>query len=404
MWLQDSLENKAIINALFELSGNVDVDGFREVIARKFIFVKDKNGNRMFPKATRYLTYKIGRPVWIEERFFDVKDHIFVWEKTKPTSQGELNDLIGYLASQPLPEHLARWQIILIPPITSDDVPEEERIHYMVFRVHHSVGDGVSLVKVLVKQLMDSTPEDSKIKRFSSKNKVWRAAKAVLTGPSILMERLYKPSDSSILHGPTLSGDRLVAWSNGISLDFVKRMKNAAGMTVNDVLMAALAGAFRDYFKAHGSNVPQGVLCSVPVDIRKPGGELVLDNQFALVFLTLPTDIDDIMETLRETKQRMDFIKVSGEPIVNALSLRYCMARLPNWVTRPMFDMLSDKCTCVLSNVPGPQEKLVLAGKSIKKVVFWPPGRSKVGMYSCIYVKIILKCNYFVSRGHIVSI
>ena len=382
VWLQDSPENRATINSLFELSGNPDVEKFRDVIGRRFVFVRDANGEKMFPKATRYLKYKSGRPVWIEERFFDMKDHVYLWEKTRPKNKEELTELIGYLASQPLPEHLARWQIILIPPITIDDVPEEKRIHYMVFRVHHSIGDGVSLVKVLVRQLMDTTPEDPSIRRFTSKNQFWRAAKAILTGPSILMERLYKPSDSSILHGPALSGDKLVAWSKGIDLNFVKKMKNAAGMTVNDVLMAALAGGFRDYFKAHASHVPQGIMCSVPVDIRKPGSKLVLDNQFALVFLTLPTDIDDPVETLKETKQRMDFIKVSGEPIVNALSLRYFMARLPNWVTRPMFDMLSDKCSIVLSNVPGPQEKLVLAGKPIERCVFWPPGRSTVGKFT----------------------
>ncbi len=244
-----------------------------------------------------------------------------------------------------------------------------------------SEGDGVSLVKVMVKQLMDAVPEDPSIKRFGSRNQFWRAARAILTGPSILMERIYLPSDNNILHLPTLSGDKLVAWSKSIDLDLIKKMKNAAGMTVNDVLMASLAGSFRDYFKAHASTVPQSVSCSIPVDIRKPGSKLVLDNQFALVFLKLPTDIDDPLEILKETKQRMDFIKTSGEPIVNALTLRYCMARLPNWITRPMFDMLSDKCTLVLSNVPGPQKKLVLAGKPIERVVFWPPGRSTVGQF-----------------------
>ena len=242
-----------------------------------------------------------------------------------------------------------------------------------------SVGDGVSLVKVLVKQLMDASPEDEKIRRFGAKNQFWRIARAVLTGPAILMEKLYHPSDNSILHGPTLSGDKMVAWSNGIDLGLIKKMKNVADTTVNDVLMACLAGAFRDYFKAHASHVPHGVLCSVPVDIRKPGNKLVLDNQFAVVFLSLPTETDDLMETLRETKQRMDFIKVSGEPIVNALTMRYLMARLPNWMTRPLLDSMSDKATTVLSNVPGPQEKLELAGKPIERVVFWPPGRSQLG-------------------------
>ncbi len=70
------------------------------------MFARDENDNKLFPKATRYVTYKNGRPVWIEERFFDLNDHVYVWKKSRPKSEQELTELIGYLASQPLPEHL----------------------------------------------------------------------------------------------------------------------------------------------------------------------------------------------------------------------------------------------------------------------------------------------------------
>ncbi len=60
----------------------------------------------MFPKATRFVTYRNGRPIWIEERFFDIKEHVYLWDKTTPKTDQELEELVGYLSSQPLPEHL----------------------------------------------------------------------------------------------------------------------------------------------------------------------------------------------------------------------------------------------------------------------------------------------------------
>ena len=61
VWLQDCPENKAIINSLFELGGSPEVEKFRDVIGRRFVFVRDADGEKLFPKATRYLSYKSGR-------------------------------------------------------------------------------------------------------------------------------------------------------------------------------------------------------------------------------------------------------------------------------------------------------------------------------------------------------
>ena len=70
-----------------------------------------------------------------------------------------------------------------------------------------------------------------------------------------------------------------------MDLDLIKRMKNATGTTVNDILMTCLAGGFHEYFNKFASHMPADILTYVPVDIRPPNAKLVLDNQFALVFL-----------------------------------------------------------------------------------------------------------------------
>ena len=103
----------------------------------------------------------------------------------------------------------------------------------------------------------------------------------------------------------------------------------------------------------------------------------------------------------------MDQIKSSPEPLVNAMVIKYSMARLPNWFTTMVFNWFSRKCSMVLSNVPGPQKHLSIGGKVITDLMFWPPQRANVGKSShCYYIFAhaqanftILKCFHFVLNG-----
>ena len=95
---------------------------------------------------------------------------------------------------------------------------------------------------------------------------------------------LMRTDDKTAFKGEVGVG-KAVAWSEGISLDDVKFVKNTMGATVNDVLVAAMAGALRRYVEARGDN-PEGkeIRAMVPVDIRGPE-DTKLTNRFALVYL-----------------------------------------------------------------------------------------------------------------------
>ena len=75
----------------------------------------------------------------------------------------------------------------------------------------------------------------------------------------------------------------------------------------------------------------------------------------------------------------MDVIKQSAEPVINSWTMYYLMARLPSYLSKIVFDMVTDKCSMVVSNVPGPRQKLSMNGDVVEGAVFWPPQRSKVG-------------------------
>lgn len=374
IWFQDTRTNMAIINSLMLLKGKPDIKKFEKTINERLVMAKGDDGKLLFPKFTQYHKQIMHRHVWVQQENFDIGDHVYKWDKSLPQTKNELESLIGYLCSQPLPDGKALWQVIIVPSTNRTDDQ-----FYALLRVHHGVADGIALTRVLMNKVVDVPPAEHRPIRFGSKNQWLRTIKAVFTGPALLFERLAMGLDRNALHGAPLSGDKLVAWSNQMDLQMVKRMKNAAGCTVNDIIMSCLAGALREYFKQHSSTIPNNIEAYVPVDIRH-SSSLSLDNQFALVFFPLPLHTDDSMLQLQETKLRMDKIKNSAEPLLNAYIITYCMARLPNWLTRFLFNNMSDKCSMILSNVPGPQEKLFLAGHAMEDAIFWPPQRARVGM------------------------
>lgn len=116
-------------------------------------------------------------------------------------------------------------------------------------------------------------------------------------------------SDVTIWTG-TAGGAKSVAWSEPLSLPAVKAVAAANQCTVNDVLVATVAGCLHDYLQAHQARC-SSVTFMVPVNLKPLDLTLpeTLGNEFALVQLELPTDEPDAHEVLAVAKRRMDRIK-----------------------------------------------------------------------------------------------
>ena len=258
----------------------------------------------------------------------------------------------------------------------------------MLFRsVHHSVADGVALTRVFVKNLYDVPPQGAEPKKFSTKQRVYMWCKAILVGPFMAVTKFFSKSDRSSIHGQELCGKKVVAWSKNVDLSLVKQVKNVAGTTVNDVMVSCLAGALHDYLKGRDSSDVaklDDMWASVPVDIRASTHSVKLKNKFALVFLRLPIVAKNAVDRLLATKQRMDIIKTSAEPLVTATTVQILMM-LPEFISRSLIDFFSKKVSCVLSNVPGPQQTLYLGGQKIVEGIFFVPQRANIGVGLSIF-------------------
>jgi len=194
---------------------------------------------------------------------------------------------------------------------------------------------------------------------------------------TIINVSLLKP-DRNILHGSKLSGKRVVAWSEPLPDEQVKKLKNSLSVTYNDVLVSCLAGALRQYYVRKAVE-PNDVHVAIPVSVRQTASEGVLDNHFSLVLLKLPVSEDNLKTRVETVKTRMDILKNSADPIGSYYLFNF-LGLFPAAICKWCMNFLSDRSTAVLTNVPGPTQHLFAANKKVHEVMFWVPSNHNIGV------------------------
>jgi len=195
-----------------------------------------------------------------------------------------------------------------------------------------------------------------------------------------LAKLLAMPVDSpTSLKGKTSTVKR-VAWCDPIPLGEVKALGKALGCSVNDILLAAVAGALRAYFLQKGESV-EGVevRAVIPVNLRSAKDEGTLGNRFGLGTLSLPVYEANPFARLFLVRERMNELKNSYQPPLT-LGLLAAVGVAPKMVQQQFLDILAAKASAVMTNVPGPKQPLYLAGARLDQVMVWVPQSGDIGI------------------------
>ena len=343
------------------------------------------------------------RAFWETDPEFNLRAHVGCIVLPPPGNQKILNDTIVRLLTTPLDLNRPLWTFTLIEGYEGGSV--------FFGRIHHCIGDGAALVKVLLSladESADGSPQERNppppLTRAAARPGAAalhedrkRAAKpahllslAAKSGQlagrfvAVLAKLALMTTDDKTAFKGKLGVGKAVAWSRGIPLDDVKFVKNTMGTTVNDVLVAAVAGALRSYVEARGDNPnTKRIRAMVPVDIRAPH-DTKLTNRFALVYLPLPIGIADPIDRLLETKRHMDAIKRSPEALVTYQAISG-LGVLSDKIAKRIREYFANKVSVVLTNVPGPTRKLYFAGNLLDTIVFWVPQSGSIGVGISIF-------------------
>ena len=216
-------------------------------------------------------------------------------------------------------------------------------------------------------------------------NHIRELASSAAADAEELAKILLKPADAkTVLKGQLHVPDK-VAWSQPVPLEEVKRIGHASGTTVNDVLVSAVTGGLHDYLRGRDSLV-DSVRAFVPFNLRPLDQPLPreLGNRFGLVYLDLPVGLRTARTRLREVKARMDEIKSSPQGAV-AYAILGAIGQTPVQVEKLAIDVFSSRGSCVITNVPGPSERVYLAGTPMEGVLVWAPTSGSVSMSVSIF-------------------
>ena len=273
------------------------------------------------------------------------------------------------------------WEIILLENSKGPSA--------CVLRLHHCLGDGLSLVNVFDKIMTstDGTPMESKVtkailKRADSKlpiSSVLSAIVHVLTlGASKVDDAtVFFKRDSDLKY----SGDRKVLLFPNVPLDFVKQLKNAAPMpiTINDILMFAISQAIHEYCVAENDPVlkakARALQCRalLPASLPRSKAEvqdktLAMRNKWCMVSADLSVGCETPLERLAAIHETTSFLKKSPRAFVQLWFQNNVGPLLPlSFGRQATFDIFS-RHSLVLTNVPGPEKECLFAKAKITGV------------------------------------
>ena len=407
-WLRmEQPTNLMMINGVLTLEGPLDYELLLETIEQRFLtFRRFRQKAVDGPRGAH----------WVIDDDFDITCHVRRTALPGAADQVELETLVSQLASTPLDSSRPLWQFHVVENYI--DGPA------LIIRIHHCIADGIALVQVFL-SLTDPTPESRPSAR---KPEVWKKRRA---DEAMVFQRLLDPArdgldfathlgqklikeGSKMLQNPAVAGNyaaeaseivrelahsltleddpvtclkgrlgtrKKVAWAEPLPLEEVKAVSKAFGCTVNDVLIAAVTGALRKYMISVGESPEdlQDIRVTVPVNLRPLEHALDLGNHFGLVFLSLPLSSDSPLERLYTVNERMNELKSSKQATVT-LGFLAALGMGPAAVQKPVLNMLSEKATAVLTNVPGPQQPLYLVGSKMKEIMFWVPQNGNIGL------------------------
>jgi diacylglycerol O-acyltransferase / wax synthase len=171
-----------------------------------------------------------------------------------------------------------------------------------------------------------------------------------------------------------------VAWCPPLPLDEVKAIGKALNCSVNDVLLSCVAGAIGAYLRTQGDDVGGAeIRAMIPVNLRPMEQAHKLGNHFGLAPLVLPVGISNPIERVYEVRRRMNALKGSTQPL-----LAFAVLAVAGLLAKPAQDaimgLFGSKTTAVMTNVPGPRDKLRFLGATLEQVMFWVPQSGDIGL------------------------
>ena len=404
-------------------NAQIDLSTLRQLVAER--------GVRYYPRLKNRVVYASDEPYW-DPVDFRIENHVKLASLRDPYAlidETQFREYLHQILGRPLDENLPMWEFHLIQNYQVNQSA-------IIFRIHHCYADGLALVGFLL-DLVDNRksiklPFDSFASKVASPTTItannnnnnnhnnhnnnnnnnseekrhhgqekehhtkahakpaavgfkwppfWKLLVNQLLFPIGLIRRTIAKPDRNKLHipGRKLHGTLRVAWTERIGIERIKKLKQQANVSFNDILLACLSGAFRRYFQHRKQAVIEDVHLNMSMSMRPSHEEKILNNKFTVILVTLPVGEADPRRRLQRISQLMDGLKLSPEPLGTYL-IEHILIKCPTKLTKWLLNDMADKTTITCSNVPGPTTPLYFGGRQIYDLLYFVPSLGTIGV------------------------
>jgi diacylglycerol O-acyltransferase / wax synthase len=350
-----------------------------------------------FRQKLAFPPIETGRPFWVDDPHFHLAYHVRHSALPAPGSEEQLRNIAGRLFSQGLDRSKPLWELWLIQGL-------EKNRFALVTKTHHALVDGVSGVDIAT-VLFDVKPVPEPIEPdrhwvpqpppssaelaargvaelsetpFKLARRAVRAAshpmrttrKVVEAGEALgeVAWNFTNPAPDVPLN-MEIGSHRRFAWTRSELGDF-KRIKDALGGTVNDVVLTVVSGALRSWLRSRGLKTEGLELRAlVPVSIRAEDERGQLGNRIAAMRGPLPVYIEDPVKRLEAVKSAMGSLKESKQALGAEVISRFNDFAPPTLLAQASRINFSTRLfNLIVTNVPGPQIPLYVLGRELQDV------------------------------------
>jgi diacylglycerol O-acyltransferase len=348
----------------------------------------------VFRRRLVEVPFRLGHPYWIDDAYFDLDYHMRRAALPSPGGIDELAQFVGDVCSRQLDRSKPLWEMHIVEGLEHGNVA-------MVSKIHHSTIDGVSGAELLAQlfdleaeppardvpalgPVTDKMPSDAYLIAQSLAARLaapiditrlaWRTGRSVLNvrrvrrAPNEGKAALPLTTPRTSLNA-AITPHRKVAFAS-ISLEDVKELKKALDVTVNDVVLAICTGALRRYLGERDELPKDPLVATVPVSVHTNQSHRRGANKVSAMFVSLPCGTDDPTERIDIIRSVTKGAKTEHNALGADVLLNWAEHATPNlfsaaaraYTRLRLADRHRPIHSLVISNVPGPDFPLYLAG------------------------------------------
>jgi diacylglycerol O-acyltransferase / wax synthase len=337
-----------------------------------------------------------GRPRWVDDEGFDIAFHVRQTALPSPGTERELKRLASRVFATPLNRDKPLWEMWLVEGLAGNRFA-------VLSKTHHALVDGISGLDILSVLFApdDEVDEDRSqdwrpqpapgglmllaealVERATQPAEILRGLRALVRRPRQVAERAFeyavgagalawaglRPAPRTPYNSRIVGTNRRFTWVRA-DLDDVKAIKDELGGTVNDVILTVVTRALRKHLIQRGEDIEGMTMKAfVPVSMRSDeerGGE-TLGNRVGGIVAPLPVGCTDPRSCLEQISAAMGGLKKSGQPIGAQALTELSGFAPPNLVDQAVRLPIPQRfVNLVVTNVPGPQFPLHMAGREL---------------------------------------